>query len=137
MPPSARSKQPARAAAAPVKAPFSWPNSSLSSTPSANALQFTATNGLADAVAPVVQRRATSSLPVPLSPWISTVARLGATRRTSVEQLLAARALGDHRVGRVAARDLLPQVAVLALEPRQLERARRPRRAARRCRTAW
>jgi len=41
----ARSKQPARAAAAPVNAPFSWPNNSLSNTPSANALQLTATKG--------------------------------------------------------------------------------------------
>ena len=45
MPFAARSKHPARAATAPVKAPFSWPKSSLSSTPSAKALQLTATNG--------------------------------------------------------------------------------------------
>ena len=45
VPPSARSKQPARAATAPVKAPFSCPKSSLSRTPSAKAFTLTATNG--------------------------------------------------------------------------------------------
>ena len=45
MPPSASSKRPARAAAAPVKAPRSWPKSSLSSRASGSAPQFTATKG--------------------------------------------------------------------------------------------
>jgi len=43
--PSALSNRPALALAAPVKAPFSCPNSSDSSTPSARALALTATNG--------------------------------------------------------------------------------------------
>jgi hypothetical protein len=45
VPPFARSKRPSRRAAAPVKAPFSCPNSSLSSSGSGIAAQFTATNG--------------------------------------------------------------------------------------------
>src|SRR5207245_1222894 len=46
VPPSASSKRPSRRSAAPVNAPFSWPNSSLSSSVSGSAAQFTATNGL-------------------------------------------------------------------------------------------
>ena len=45
VPPSARSKAPARSSTAPVKAPRSWPNSSLSIMPSGRAAQFTATKG--------------------------------------------------------------------------------------------
>ena len=46
MPPSAISKRPLRALIAPVKAPFSWPNSSLSSNSAGMAPQLIATNGL-------------------------------------------------------------------------------------------
>jgi len=42
VPPSATSKYPERVWVAPVKAPFSWPNSSLSIVPSGIAPQFTA-----------------------------------------------------------------------------------------------
>ena len=45
VPPSASSKRPIRFSVAPVNAPFSWPKSSLSRTPSPKALQLTATNG--------------------------------------------------------------------------------------------
>jgi hypothetical protein len=41
-----------------------------------------------------------------------------------LEQLAAAWTLGDHRLGRVAARDFLAEVAVLALETREIECAR-------------
>ena len=57
-----------------------WPNSSLSSTPSAMALQSTAMNGPALRADAVWIARATSSLPVPLSPATSTVASVSATR---------------------------------------------------------
>ncbi len=79
MPPSAISSLPFFCTIAPVNAPFSWPNSSLSSSVSASAAQLMATNG------PAARRllrwiaRATSSLPVPLSPRISTVELDGAT----------------------------------------------------------
>ena len=43
VPRSASRKSPGRAVLAPVKAPFTWPNSSLSSSPSARAEQLTAT----------------------------------------------------------------------------------------------
>ena len=45
VPPSACSNLPTRSVAAPVNAPFSWPNSSLSSRSSGSAAQFTLTNG--------------------------------------------------------------------------------------------
>ena len=45
VPPSAASKSPTRFRSAPVKAPFSWPKSSLSRRDSGSAAQFTATKG--------------------------------------------------------------------------------------------
>ncbi len=47
VPPCASSKRPRRAASAPVKAPFSWPKSSLSIRPSGRAAQFTLTKARA------------------------------------------------------------------------------------------
>ena len=65
---------------APVKAPRTWPKSSLSSSVSGSAAQSTATNGALAARAVAWMARATSSLPVPLSPRTSTVLSPGATR---------------------------------------------------------
>lgn len=79
VPPSASSNQPALALRAPVNAPFSWPNSSASTSDSENAPQFTATNGRLRRALRLWIWRATSSLPVPVSPMISTLASLGAT----------------------------------------------------------
>jgi hypothetical protein len=45
VPPSAASKRPMRWLRAPVKAPFSWPNSSLSMRPAGSAAQLTMMNG--------------------------------------------------------------------------------------------
>ena len=59
----------------PVNAPSSWPNISSSSRFSFRAAQFIATNGLAFRGLLVCSARATSSLPVPFSPRISTDAR--------------------------------------------------------------
>ena len=79
VPPIACSNRPILRVTAPVNAPFSWPNSSLSSRFSGIAAQLTATNR------PVAlgpwrwTARATTSLPVPDSPWISTVLSVGAT----------------------------------------------------------
>ena len=56
VPPSASSNRPSRRSAAPVKAPFSWPNSSLSSSVSGSAAQLTAMNGFAPAGREVVER---------------------------------------------------------------------------------
>ena len=83
VPPSAISKRPLRRNWAPVKAPRSCPNSSLSSRLSGSAPQLMGTMGkyLRWLLAWMV--RATSSLPVPLSPRIITVALVCATWRIS------------------------------------------------------
>ena len=85
VPPSASSNRPSRRSAAPVNAPFSWPNSSLSSSVSGSAPQLTAMNALPRREDRSCSAFATSSLPVPDSPWISTVLDTGAicSMRTS------------------------------------------------------
>ena len=65
MPPCASSKRPSCRATAPVKAPFSWPNSSLSASDSVSAAQLSATKGPAARRDLRWMRAATSSLPVP------------------------------------------------------------------------
>ncbi len=83
MPPLAASKAPLRSAAAPVKAPFSWPNSSLSTSSEGIAPQSTTTKGPTRRAPSSCSARATFSLPVPLSPRISTVAWLFASRSSA------------------------------------------------------
>ena len=68
---------------APVNAPRSWPNSSLSIRSSAIAAQLTGTNGRLLRLLWAWSARDTSSLPVPLSPTISTGAGESATRSIS------------------------------------------------------
>ena len=63
MPPSASSNRPMRRAIAPVKAPFSWPNSSLSTSPAGRAAQLTLISGLAARRLVEWIARAISSLP--------------------------------------------------------------------------
>ena len=82
MPPSASSNRPVCRAIAPVNAPFSWPNSSLSTSPAGRAAQLILISGLSRRWLAEWIARAISSLPVPVSPWIKTVASVGATRRT-------------------------------------------------------
>ncbi len=82
MPPSASSKRPAREYTAPVKEPFSWPKSSLSSSVSGSAAQATFTKGLLRLGLFWCSAWAKSSLPVPLSPRRSTDDVEGATCRT-------------------------------------------------------
>jgi hypothetical protein len=78
VPPSASSNLPLRAARAPVKAPLVCPNSSLSISSSGIAAQLTSTKGAAARWLCAWIARATSSLPVPFSPKISTRPLLGA-----------------------------------------------------------
>ncbi len=80
VPPSAVSNSPALAVTAPVKAPFSWPNSSLSSSVSGKAAQLITTIGRSARLLCWCKARATSSLPVPLSPWIRMALSLGPAR---------------------------------------------------------
>src|SRR5205823_2491678 len=74
VPPTACSNRPILRMTAPVKAPFSCPNSSLSSRFSGIAAQLTATNAPDDTGPLIWIARATTSLPVPDSPCTSTVA---------------------------------------------------------------
>jgi hypothetical protein len=62
---------------APVKAPRRLPNSSLSNRSAGSAAQLTATNGPAARELSACRARAVTSLPVPVSPSISTVASAG------------------------------------------------------------
>src|SRR5471032_1356690 len=70
---SACSKRPRRVVWAPVKAPRSWPNNSDSSKSLGMAAVLSAMNGCAARGLCLCSARATSSLPVPDSPVISTV----------------------------------------------------------------
>ena len=79
VPPSACMNLPILSPAAPVNAPATWPNSSLSSRFSGRAPQATSTNGLSRRPLRRWIARAIIDLPVPLSPVISTVARVSAT----------------------------------------------------------
>ena len=81
MPPSACAKIPFRAVTAPVKAPLTWPNSSLSKSVGVKAAQFTGMKGPRRRRPSRWIARATSSFPVPLSPRTSTVASVSATFR--------------------------------------------------------
>src|SRR5690349_4446037 len=84
VPPSASAKAPSRALVAPVKAPRSWPNSSLPASSDTMVVQSTT------AKSPLSRRRsrswisrAISSLPVPLSPITSTEACENAATSTT------------------------------------------------------
>ena len=83
MPLWASSNLPICFSVAPVKEPFSWPKSSLSMSSSGMAAQFTCTKASSLRRLFRWMARATSSLPTPLSPVMSTVAEVGAARRTA------------------------------------------------------
>ena len=72
-PSSAASIRPVRAAWALVKAPFSWPNNSASIKSLGRLAQSTWTKGRWLRALLACSNRATTSLPVPVSPRISTV----------------------------------------------------------------
>ncbi|EWS57560.1 hypothetical protein Y694_04456 [Methylibium sp. T29-B] len=95
MPPSARSKRPARDWCAPVNAPFSTPNSSLSSSSAGKAAQFSATKACAARGLAWCSARANISLPTPVSPSSSTVVGVAAARSASAQ---AARKAGERPI---------------------------------------
>ena len=80
VPPLARSKKPRCWRSAPVKLPFSWPKISLSIRFGEIAPQLTARNGLLRRRLRSWTVRATTSLPVPLSPVMKTETAVPATR---------------------------------------------------------
>ena len=85
VPPAAISNLPGLLCCAPVKAPFSYPNSSLSTSVSGIAPQSTGTKGPSARRLALWMPRATSSLPEPVSPRIRTVKFERATVATSVQ----------------------------------------------------
>src|SRR6185312_3648419 len=80
VPPLAASNKPGRAVAAPVNAPLPWPNSSDSRSSAGSAATLTATKAPRARPELAWRMRATTSLPVPVSPKIATGASLAAKR---------------------------------------------------------
>jgi hypothetical protein len=70
--------------AAPVNEPLSWPKSSLSRRLAGSPAQFTVRNAIPERLLHLWRSRATSSLPVPVSPSISTAQSVGPTFRMSL-----------------------------------------------------
>ncbi len=87
MPPSAAATFPSVVRTAPVNAPFAWPNSSLSSNSADRLGQWTVTNGPPARRLRAWTARASTPLPVPLSPRRRTVASLGGDREHRVQRL--------------------------------------------------
>src|SRR6202022_1359541 len=79
VPECASSKRPWRRCTAPVKAPFSWPNSSDAIKEEGIDAQFTLINAWPERCECLCTARAINSFPVPVSPMISTVESVGAT----------------------------------------------------------
>ena len=82
VPPSAVSKRPRRRCSAPVKAPFSYPNNSLSMSEGLRAAQLSATRGPCQRLERKWSLEAASSFPVPLSPTSSKGLSTSATRES-------------------------------------------------------
>ncbi len=82
MPPWAIWKWPRRCSVAPVKAPRREPNSSDSNSSAGMAAQLTATKGRSRRAPEKWMERASSSLPTPVSPWMSTVVSRSTTERS-------------------------------------------------------
>ena len=117
MPPSASSKRPTRRSMAPVNAPLTWPNSSLSTSPAEMAAQLTLTRARAFRALRLWIARAISSLPVPVSPEIEHGGVGGGDLLDLAEHGQEGGAVADHLDEVVLAPDLLLQVHVLVLEP--------------------
>ena len=117
VPPSASSKRPCRSATAPVKAPFSWPNSSLSTSVGGSAAQLTRTSGRACRRLRSCSARANSSLPVPVGPEQQHARVRRRHLRQPRQRQPQRRALADDVVEVVIALDLLFQIHVVGFEP--------------------
>ena len=132
VPPSASSILPGVVFTAPVKAPFSWPNSSLSSRFSGIAAQLIATKEPSLRTLESWTPRASSSLPAPLAPSSITDTLVGATLLDGARDLGHFGRGGDHRSQHGAlVTDLFGQTAVFALYGAAGRRAGRSARACR------
>ena len=114
---------PTRLSLAPVNAPLRWPKNSDSNSASGIAVQFTATKGCDARRLARCTARASSSLPVPLSPWMRMLESVCATLRAEASNdsisglrvTISARHALSSRVsltGLPEARNALPIVAV-------------------------
>ena len=119
-PPSATSKRPFLLAIAPVKAPLTWPKRLDSSRSAGIEPELTVTKGAPERGECVWIARATSSLPVPLSPSTRIVERDGPARRTSSNTLRMPGGLADDAPEAEAQRELLAQAPVLLGQPPRL-----------------
>ena len=126
MPPSASAKWPFLFVVAPVKAPRTWPNSSDSSSVSGIAAQLTLMSGMSRCALRSWMARATSSLPVPVSPVMSTVLlRLG-HQLGALDDVLHRAAAPDDAVVVELLVALAEQVAVLRAQALVLDGAAAP-----------
>ena len=117
VPPSASSKRPSLRLMAPVKAPFSWPNSSVSSSVSASAPQLTLTNGPGRRAASAGGSRARPApCRCPTRRRCAPTCRSARRARRSAKTLRIGSRAADHLAE--ARRLLAAQVRVLRLEPR-------------------
>ena len=100
MPPLAASRSPRWSRVAPVNAPRAWPNSSLSTSPSANAAQLTRINGPLARGDARWTYSASISLPVPVSPTMSVLIVPRASRAASSyrRRIAGARTIGVRPV---------------------------------------
>ena len=116
MPPSANSNRPRRCCNAPVKEPFSCPNNSEAIKSRGMAAQLTLTNAREERRDRLWIARAISSLPVPVSPVISTVASVGATLDTRDSTLLQGARTSDDLVAHRSLIDFFAQGDALVFE---------------------
>ena len=100
-----------------MKEPFSWPNNSLSISVSGSAAQLMAMNGPCRRGLRACTVRATSSLPVPLSPVISTQALLGRGLLQQGEDLLHFGRRAHQLAQRALVAQLPFQVALIGQQP--------------------
>ena len=122
MPPPAARNRPSFLASAPVNAPFSWPNSSLSSSASGSAAQLIATNGLLCALAALVQRARDQLLAGAALAGDQHARRRARDALDQAHDALHRRALADDVAGAEALLHALPQRAVLIDDRALLER---------------
>src|SRR5881227_1016211 len=122
VPPSASSNRPTRSTFASMKAPFTCPNSSLSNRPSGMPPRFTATSGRSARPEAACSQRATTSLPVPCSPRMSTLASDGPMRSISLSTgcIAGDSAISSGRPSRRSARFSLELLAA-PQRPAQLD----------------
>ena len=137
VPPLAISNLPILRACAPVKAPFSEPNNSFSSSSPGMAAQLIVMYGPSLRSDRLWIARANSSLPVPDSPCSRTEASLLATFVDQLPQFDHLGVLPDDVLDPVLAEEFLAQQRIFGDAGGGFRAPGRPARRDARCRTAW